>query len=93
MKDLLIRRQKYDGIFDNLKEHSGRFSQIFALLELKVPRRQFHPHFNFFLAVLMLIYQLPNRLHPSHFEICDWQKLQKLLFSRLDQIYLKIHWG
>ena len=90
MKDLLIRRQKYDGIFDNLKEHSGRFSQIFVLLELKVPRRQFHPHFKSFLAFLMLIYQPPNRLHPSHFEICDWQKL---LFSMLDQSYLEIHWG
>ena len=62
------------------------FGQIFVLLKLKVPRRQFHPRFHFFLAVLMLLYHTslitflrssPNRFYPAlKFEI--YQKLAKI---------------
>ena len=62
------------------------FGQFFVLLELKDPRRQFHPRFHFFLAVLMLLYHTslitflrssPNRFYPAlKFEI--YQKLAKM---------------
>ena len=64
----------------------GDFGQFFVLLELKVPRRQFHPRFQFFLAVLMLVYHTslitflrlsPNRFYPA-LKFGIYQKLDKI---------------
>ena len=64
----------------------GYFGQIFVLLELKIPRRQFHPRFQFFLAVLMLFYHTSfitfPRLSPNRFyhalKFWIYQKLAKI---------------